>query len=128
MNTKKVNLQKIETPPFWWLFLYNTLLQQKTLQAGAYFFCGKLYLKYSNKSERKKIMALQIITGNAPLPMPYTSQTIVLRVIIKIMEVLRSPTLLVRQACTTCGTKVMLLRPLPTNPVISIQSIFFGES
>ena len=69
------------------------------------------------------MMALQIITGNAPLPIPYTNHTMVLTVIISIIERFKSPTLLVFHACTTCGTKVMLLNAEPISPVTSIQSM-----
>ena len=68
-------------------------------------------------------MALQIMTGNAPLPKPYTSHTIVLNVIITIIDKFRSPTLFVFHACSTCGINVMLLNAEPMRPVTSIQSM-----
>jgi hypothetical protein len=66
-------------------------------------------------------MLLQRITGPMFLATPYTIHTRVLVNTIRIIDRLRSPTLLVFQALYTCGKKVMALRKLPKYPTNSIQ-------
>lgn len=61
------------------------------------FYFENLNLKYISKNDKKQIMALQIITGNKPLPIPYTSQETVLIKTITIMDKFKSPTLFVFQ-------------------------------
>jgi len=69
------------------------------------------------------IILLHTITGHNMRFTPYTNQTSVLVKTIKIMAMLKSPTLFDFHALITWGIKVILLRKAPTWPTTSIHVI-----
>jgi hypothetical protein len=87
-------------------------------------YCLKVNLKYNNTSDKESTTKLAKITGPLPIPKPYTSHKSVLKMIINIIQILKSPTLLLCQALYTCGINVMADKNEPAYPTNSIQFIY----
>jgi len=85
------------------------------MQAGFYLsiFCMKVILKYKSSSAMANTITFAAITGPAWVAKAYTNQTMVLVTTINIIQILKSPTLLVCQALYTWGIKVIADRNAP---------------
>jgi hypothetical protein len=73
----------------------------------------KLNLKYNKTNVSTSTTALAEITGPLLMANAYTNQTIVLVRTIKIIQILRSPTLFDCQDLYTCGKKVIEVKNDP---------------